>query len=153
MARPAADFPVPTEGMLTTNIVVAGDVEETGHFYSDLLGGEVVFQLPGEFAMVKLANTWVVVVGAGDGTPDKPDVTVGPPTDVNQFHSFMALRVPDIESTYRELAAKGVEFITPPLDNGGFEMRCYIRDPDGRIIEVGEATGMLEFFDMEKNDN
>ncbi len=25
-------------------------------------------------------------------------------------------------------------------------MRCYIRDPDGRIIEVGQHTGMLEVF-------
>jgi hypothetical protein len=63
----------------------------------------------------------------------------------------MALRVPDIQSTYEELTARGVEFITPPLDNGGFEMRCYIRDPDGRIVEIGEATGMVEHFDMAKN--
>lgn len=71
--------------------------------------------------------------------------------DVNQFHSFIALRVSDIQSTYEELTAKGVEFITPPIDSGGFEMRFEIRDPAGRIIEVGEATGMIEYFDMAEN--
>ncbi len=24
------------------------------------------------------------------------------------------------------------------------ELRCYLRDPDGRIIEVGQSTGFLE---------
>jgi hypothetical protein len=24
------------------------------------------------------------------------------------------------------------------------EVRCYMRDPDGYLIEVGQATGMLE---------
>jgi hypothetical protein len=38
--------------------------------------------------------------------------------------------------------------LTPPLDNQGYELRCYLRDPDGRIIEVGQATGFLE--DLEK---
>jgi catechol 2,3-dioxygenase-like lactoylglutathione lyase family enzyme len=38
--------------------------------------------------------------------------------------------------------ARGVEFLTPPLDRRA-ELRCYIRDPDGYLIEIGEATGML----------
>ena len=36
----------------------------------------------------------------------------------------------------------GAEFLTPPMDRGG-EIRCYMRDPDGHLIEVGEATGIL----------
>jgi hypothetical protein len=32
----------------------------------------------------------------------------------------------------------GAEFITEPKDKYG-EIRCYIRDPDGYIIEVGES--------------
>ncbi len=26
------------------------------------------------------------------------------------------------------------------------EIRCYMRDPDGYLIEVGEATGILNMF-------
>jgi hypothetical protein len=26
----------------------------------------------------------------------------------------------------------------------GRELRCYLRDPDGHLIEVGQATGILE---------
>ena len=31
-------------------------------------------------------------------------------------------------------------FITEPPDNNGHEWRCYMRDPDGYLIEVGQYT-------------
>ncbi len=34
-------------------------------------------------------------------------------------------------------------FVTPPIDRGP-EIRCYMRDPDGYLIAVGQATGLLE---------
>jgi hypothetical protein len=33
--------------------------------------------------------------------------------------------------------------MTAPLDRGA-EIRCYMRDPDGYLIEVGQATGLVE---------
>ena len=75
----------------------------------------------------------------GGGTPDKPDVALGPPTDPHRFDAFMNIRVADIQAVYEAWSGKGVEFITPPIDNGGYEMRCYVRDPDGRIIESGST--------------
>jgi hypothetical protein len=33
--------------------------------------------------------------------------------------------------------------VTPPVDHGR-ELRCYMRDPDGHLIEVGQATGILQ---------
>jgi catechol 2,3-dioxygenase-like lactoylglutathione lyase family enzyme len=35
--------------------------------------------------------------------------------------------------------SRGVEFITEPKPKYG-ETRCYIRDPDGYIIEVGQSN-------------
>jgi catechol 2,3-dioxygenase-like lactoylglutathione lyase family enzyme len=32
--------------------------------------------------------------------------------------------------------------LTPPKDHDG-EIRCYLRDPDGHLIEVGQTTGAL----------
>jgi len=58
----------------------------------------------------------------------------------------MNIRVADIDRVYEEWSARGAEFLTPPLDDGGYERRCYLRDPDGRIIEVGEPTGLLDLF-------
>ena len=49
----------------------------------------------------------------------------------------------DIDACYRDWKAKGADFVTEPIDRVA-EVRCYMRDPDGYLIEVGQATGMLE---------
>jgi len=36
------------------------------------------------------------------------------------------------------MESRGTEFITEPKDKYG-EIPCYIRDPDGYIIEVGQS--------------
>ena len=140
-----SDMPAPVEGIIATHFLVAADIAETARFYSDVLGGEIVFTHEGSPTFVKLANTWVIINSGGGPTPDKPDTVLEPPPDPNRVSAFMNIRVADIQAVYVEWAARGAEFITPPLDNHGYELRCYIRDPDGRIIEVGESTGMLEF--------
>lgn len=53
------------------------------------------------------------------------------------------MRVADIAAFYEAALAKGAEFLTQPLDRKA-EIRCYLRDPDGYLIEIGQATGMLE---------
>ncbi len=97
-----SDAPVPDEGILVTHLVVAADIATTSHFYAELLSGEVVFESLGAPTFVKLANTWVIVV-AGGGTPDKPDVTLGTPPDENRFDAFMNIRVADIRAVYERV--------------------------------------------------
>jgi glyoxalase/bleomycin resistance protein/dioxygenase superfamily protein len=60
----------------------------------------------------------------------------------DRVSTFMNLRVADIQACYDDWSSKGAEFITPPMDRGA-EIRCYMRDPDGYMIEVGQSTGML----------
>lgn len=138
--------PVPDTGILVTQLVVAADQAVTSAFYSECLGGEIVHEGPHSPTFIKLANTWVLVVEGGGPTPDKPDTVVAPPSDTTTVDSFMNIRVADIWAVHEEWSSRGAEFLTPPLDNGGYELRCYVKDPDGRIIEVGQATGMLEVF-------
>jgi catechol 2,3-dioxygenase-like lactoylglutathione lyase family enzyme len=141
-----ADLPVPTTGIAATHFVVAGDIEMTVRFYSEVLGGEVVSERvrPGAPTYVRLANTWIGVNAGGGPTPDKPEVFLDVRDDANRYDSFLNLRVADIQAVYDEWRGSGAEFLTPPLDNQGYELRCYLRDPDNRIIEVGQATGFLE---------
>jgi hypothetical protein len=65
-------------------------------------------------------------------------------TKQNRFDTFLNLRVADIQAVYDEWRGRRAEFLTPLLDNQGYDLRCYLRDPDGRIMEVGQATGFLE---------
>ena len=61
------------------------------------------------------------------------------PRDPDRVSSFLNIRVKDIEAVYAEWSARGAEFLTPPKQHQ-FEKRCYIRDPDGHLIEVGQTT-------------
>ncbi|MGW1544655.1 VOC family protein [Streptomyces sp. NPDC002309] len=132
-------LPVPESGLLLTHFITVADVPRARAFYSDVLGGEVV--LAENPCIVKLGNGWIIMNPGGGPTPDKPDVTLHPPTDRTTATSFLNIRVADIEAVHREWSAKGAEFLTPPIDRKA-EIRCYVRDPDGYLIEVGQATGM-----------
>jgi catechol 2,3-dioxygenase-like lactoylglutathione lyase family enzyme len=89
--------------------------------------------------MLRFYNGWIVINTGGGPTPDKPDVTLEPPQDPSVVAGFLNIRVADIESVYREWSSRGARFITEPLNNHGAELRCYLRDPDGYLIEVGQS--------------
>ena len=137
-----AEFPAPTEGLLVTHFIVSSDVERSRRFYTEVLGGEPLLAAP-EFSIVALANGWVTIGVAGGPTDDKPTVTLEPPTDSDRVSSFLNVRVADIAAAYQEGSARGAEFLTPPIDRGE-EIRCYMRDPDGHLIEVGQLVSRAE---------
>ena len=56
---------------------------------------------------------------------------------------FLNVRVADIASFYEQLLSKGADFLTEPKDHGR-EIRAYLRDPDGHLIEVGQVTRSLD---------
>jgi lactoylglutathione lyase len=97
---------------------------------------------------LKFHNSWLILNVGGGPTDDKPDVTLEPPGDSSRTSAFLNVRVADIQQVYAEWSARGTEFLTPPIDRGA-EIRCYIRDPDGHLIEVGQATGTFERFEEE----
>jgi catechol 2,3-dioxygenase-like lactoylglutathione lyase family enzyme len=132
-----AEFPAPIEGFVLTHFIVSADVPRSAAFYSDVLGGEVVME--GEPTILQVANSWVIINVGGGPTEDKPEVVLGAPTDPNRVSAFLNIRVADIQACYEEWGAKGAEFLTPPQDRGA-EIRCYMRDPDGHLIEVGQST-------------
>jgi hypothetical protein len=61
------------------------------------------------------------------------------PSDPNRVSAFLNIRVADIQQLYEEWSSRGAEFLTPPMQRAT-EIRCYIRDPDGHLIEVGQTT-------------
>lgn len=135
-----ANLPAPSEGFLATLFITVRKVARSRHFYSEVLGGTVV--LEENPCMVKLANSWIIMNPGGPPTPDKPDISVVDYEPDNTTSIFLNLRVADIDACYREWSERGAEFVTPPIDRGA-EIRCYMRDPDGYLIEVGQSTGLL----------
>jgi catechol 2,3-dioxygenase-like lactoylglutathione lyase family enzyme len=136
-----AKFPAPTEDIVLTYFIVSRDVERSRRFYTEVLGGETV--LEGEPTIVALANGWIIINVGGGPTDDKPTVTLEAPSDQDRVSAFLNIRVADIHAVYEEWSGRGAEFLTPPIDRGR-EVRCYIRDPDGHLIEVGQSIGVVE---------
>ena len=132
-----AEFAPPAAEMVLTHFIVSDDVERSRRFYTEVLGGREVFG-PAP-VNVALANSWIVINAGGDATDDKPRVTLETPRDPDRVSSFLNIRVNDIEAVYAEWSARGAHFLTPPKQHR-YEKRCYIRDPDGHLIEVGQTT-------------
>ena len=133
-----AQFAPPANGIVATHFIVSNDVERSRHFYTEVLGGRVAFT-SGDLTYVELANIFIIINVGGGPTDDKPAVTLETPPDPDRVSSFLNLRVADIHARYAEWSARGAQFLTPPKQHP-FEIRCYIRDPDGHLIEVGQTT-------------
>ena len=136
----------PVEGITVAHFLTVADMERSVRFYETVFGAEVLSRGDAQGAppYLRIANTWLIVNVGGGPTPDKPTVTLRPPPDPNEISSFMNIRVADIHACYELWKSRGAEFLTEPLDKYG-EIRCYIRDPDGYIIEVGQSKPTVPY--------
>ena len=116
-------------------------VERSARYYEKVFGARILSLGDGNApGYLQLANIWMILNVGGGPTSDKPTVTLSVP-DPNHINSFMNFRVADIQACYKLWKSRGAEFITEPIPKYG-EIRCYIRDPDGYIIEVGQSTDL-----------
>ena len=136
----------PSDGFTVAHFLTVADIERSVAFYEKVFDGEVVSRgdAKGAPPYVKIANTWLIVNVGGGPTPDKPTVTLRPPPDPNEISSFMNIRVANIQACYELWRSRGATFLTEPIEKYG-ETRCYIRDPDGYIIEVGESKAGFKY--------
>jgi putative intracellular protease/amidase/catechol 2,3-dioxygenase-like lactoylglutathione lyase family enzyme len=132
----------PREGISITLFLAVADIDRSARYYEKVFGARVLSRgdSNGAPGYVQIANTWLILNVGGGPTPDKPSVTLSVP-DPNHINSFMNIRVADIQACHELWKSRGAEFITDPIPKYG-EIRCYIRDPDGYIIEVGQSTAV-----------
>jgi predicted enzyme related to lactoylglutathione lyase len=131
----------PREGISVAHFLTVADVERSARYYEKVFGARIQTMGDGNAPpYLQLANIWMILNVGGGPTPDKPTVTLSVP-DPNHIHSFMNIRVADIYACYELWKSRGAEFITEPMPKYG-EIRCYIRDPYGYIIEVGQSTDL-----------
>src|ERR1700688_4263426 len=142
----------PKDGITVALFFTVVDIERSLRFYETVFGSRILSRgdSKGAPGYIQIANTWLIVnVGGapntwlisqrgGGPTPDKPSVKLSVPANPHSVNSFMNIRVVDIQACYELWRSRGAEFITEPKDKYG-ETRCYIRDPDGYIIEVGQS--------------
>jgi len=131
----------PQDGITVAQFLTVADIERSLRFYETVFGGRILSRgdSKGAPGYLQIANTWLIINVGGGPTPDKPMVTLRVPPDPDKVSSFMNIRVADIRACYERWRKRGAEFITEPKPKYG-ETRCYIRDPDGYIIEVGQSN-------------
>ena len=130
----------PRDGISVAHFLTVADIDRSARFYEKVFSGRILSggDSEGAPAYIQIANTWLLVNVGGGPTPDKPSVTLSVP-DPDKINGFMNIRVADIQACYELWKSRGAEFITEPIPKYG-EIRCYIRDPDGYIIEIGQST-------------
>jgi catechol 2,3-dioxygenase-like lactoylglutathione lyase family enzyme len=131
------DFPDPHSGFVVTHFLVVANQDRSREFYQSVFGARVLVER--DPVIMKIANSWLILNVGGGPTDDKPTVTLATPTDPGRVSAFLNIRVADIAAVYAEWSARGAEFLTEPKRHDR-EIRAYIRDPDGHLIEVGQTT-------------
>lgn len=123
-----------------THILVVADPVRSRDFWVDVLGAALYREYGGTSVVLRFADSWLLLVSGGGPTADKPTVSFAPPADADQVSHAMTLRVADCHAAYEALRSRGATFLTPPHDWGN-EIRCFLRDPDGHLVEISESTG------------
>jgi catechol 2,3-dioxygenase-like lactoylglutathione lyase family enzyme len=127
------DFP--TTGVELRYLLVASDYARSLAFYQNVLGAKIVRQISDVLCLLSLGGSEFLLTVGGSPTKDKPTVTFAPPTSPDTVSSELNIRVPDCYAAYEVLRSRGAEFLTPPVD-WGYEVRAFLRDPDGHLIEL-----------------
>ncbi len=128
----------PDEGMELTHLLVVADIERSRAFYRDVLGATVHREYGGTSCVLRFLESWLLLVTPGGPTPDKPTVTFASPSDPDRVSHELTIRVPDCRAAHAELTRRGARFLAPPSESA-WEIRCFLRDPDGHLIELSEA--------------
>lgn len=120
-------MPITIEGFHHAGFLVT-DVKRAAAFYEDVLGLRPLarpdFGFPGRWYDLGHGHQLHLM-----GTTEAPAQTGQP-----AFDRHIALRVPDLEETARQLAAAGVEFARGGRRAGTPQL--FLRDPDGNMIEL-----------------
>jgi hypothetical protein len=90
----------------------------------------VVREFFGTLCFLSFGDGRILLTVPGAPTQDKPTVTFAKPTDADSVSSELAIRVPDCSAAYEVLRSRGAEFLAELVD-WGYEVRAFLRDPDG----------------------
>jgi lactoylglutathione lyase len=124
-------------GLSLTVLMIVNNQDRSRDFYHNVIGAEIVRDR--DPVILRFHNGVIVLNVGGGPTDEKPTVTMAPPANPDTVSMALNIRVADVHAVYHAWRARGAQFLTPPQDRGG-EIRCYLRDPDGYLIEVGQTT-------------
>ena len=128
----------PTAGVELKYLLVVSDYARSLAFYRDVLGATIVREISDVLCLLSFGGAEIMLTVGGGPTKDKPTVTFASPTDADRITSELVIRVPDCLAAYETLRSRGAQFLTPPVD-WGYEVRAFLRDPDGHLLEISQS--------------
>jgi lactoylglutathione lyase len=115
-------------------VLFVEDLDRTKAFYRDTLELPMKFE-DADSAMFDFENTSIIVLSIGGAQDLLSDEAVAAPP----FHgarSQLVAFVDDVDAVYKELTARGVEFIRKPEDRSWGMRTAHFTDPDGNVWEI-----------------
>lgn len=140
--------------------ISTGDPENMLHFYRDLLGFEVIFDMTwpqgievadritglkdssARNVMMRKGNAYLELFQYLAPTP-RPGDPERPVCDHGITH--ICLDVSDVDAEYERLRDAGMIFNAPPQEIAPGIRTTYGRDPDGNFVELQELDASLPF--------
>lgn len=105
------------------------DLEAVAHFYEQVLGLPLKVD-QGACRIYQVTQDAYL----GFCQRDRP---LPPGADADERPFIVTLVTQDVDGWYEHLRQKGIEFEKPPAVNAKFHIyHCFLRDPDGRLIEI-----------------
>ena len=137
MPKPAG----PEAEIALAPLIVVGDLQRSLQFYERVMGASRV--VAGDsYARLALGAGELHLAIHSEPTPDKPGITLAAPDPASAtVHGEIVLSVHDCRAMYARLVARGAKFLSPPATPPwGHELRVFLRDPDGYLIEISEVV-------------
>jgi lactoylglutathione lyase len=114
-------------------MVIVSDMERSIEFYRDKLGIPLKFQSP-DWTEFLTGTTTLALHGGG-----VPRESRGHAADKDAGTCSIGFNVDDVDRTYEELKAKGINFVMPPTRREGEEIKLAVcLDPDGLPISFAQ---------------
>ena len=111
--------------------------DETFLFYSETLGFEVTWGALGDtYAHFKAQNGGELSLFSRKAMAEALGTAQLPAGSSSQDTFALIIEVPSVDEAYKTLSAKGVRFLTKPVDRKDWGIRtAHLRDPEGNLIE------------------
>lgn len=122
-------------------LIAVSDVPASVTFYTRL-GFEPAVKWPTYAKLSHAAGGTLHLAAQGEAPPDRPTVALAAPSPgLDTASAIVVIEVDDCHRYCTDLAASGVELLgepaTPPW---GGEIRAFLRDPNGHLIEINQPT-------------
>ncbi len=118
--------------------LLVDDVAATLAFYRDVLGFTVGYSDETHYADLETGGVTIALFRR-DAMEQAIGAQAAPQSQAGREQVSLIFAVEQVDATYRDLAEKGVTFVTTPADFPEWGIRAaHFRDPAGTLIEINQ---------------